>query len=330
MMISWLLLWASTSVFAEVVDPPGEGATVTEQQKDPKIPANFDAPFGSYPNMLNITQADLDAGIFHPVIVYPNDLYCDGETSLVVKDHRESQGLASPEDIAKGKRRALWRLWKRWTERILRLVLKPCTLKIDKNEYALGKYDENRVTMYSSEMFEDTSHTIDGFGGKRTVHLGIDLSAPIGTPVHAISDGIVHSLGYNADHGDYGFVVIIEHSWGNTSPSNLTSRIDDASDYSTPDGTAVKNRVWALYGHLDRSVLRRKRRTGDPVRKGEIVGRVGGPHENGGWKAPHVHFQLSVHEPNQPHDMPGASSVKDRTAALLQYPDPRYVLGPLY
>jgi hypothetical protein len=46
-------------------------------------------------------------------------------------------------------------------------------------------------------------------------------------------------------------------------------------------------------------------------------------------KMPHVHFQLSSHPPDT-HDMPGAVSIEDRPRALLDYPDPRLVLGPLY
>jgi murein DD-endopeptidase MepM/ murein hydrolase activator NlpD len=78
--------------------------------------------------------------------------------------------------------------------------------------------------------------------------------------------------------------------------------------------------------------VKRKRscRPGLAVTKGQVIGRVGDVYENGGWNAPHVHFQLSMNPPDQPHDMPGASSVEDRPKALLQYPDPRYVLGPIY
>ena len=49
---------------------------------------------------------------------------------------------------------------------------------------------------------------------------------------------------------------------------------------------------------------------------------------NGGWN-PHLHFQLSLLEP-ETHDLPGAVSVADRSWALRAFPDPRLVLGPLY
>jgi hypothetical protein len=46
-------------------------------------------------------------------------------------------------------------------------------------------------------------------------------------------------------------------------------------------------------------------------------------------RAPHVHFQLSI-EPPETHDMPGAVALADRNKALVQYPDPRWVLGEIY
>ena len=43
----------------------------------------------------------------------------------------------------------------------------------------------------------------------------------------------------------------------------------------------------------------------------------------------HVHFQLAVNPPPT-HDMPGVVALSDRDEALLEYVDPRYVLGELY
>jgi len=169
--------------------------------------------------------------------------------------------------------------------------------------------------MYESDLFDDLDNTIDGYGGRRTVHLGMDLGGPVGTPVHAFCDGIVHSVGYNPELGDYGHVIVVEHSWGG-------------------DMNGEKKRCWALYGHLDESALTTTAKAvikpGDAVKKGQVLGRMGDIYENGGWINSHLHFQLSTKPPDQPHDMPGASSVQDRKQALLQYPDPRYVLGPMY
>ena len=42
-----------------------------------------------------------------------------------------------------------------------------------------------------------------------------------------------------------------------------------------------------------------------------------------------VHFQVSLIEPST-HDMPGVVNGAQREQALLDYPDPRLVTGPLY
>ena len=82
-----------------------------------------------------------------------------------------------------------------------------------------------------------------------------------------------------------------------------------------------------LYGHLDAASTADKR-AGDIVRRGDVIGWLGAPSENGGWP-PHVHFQLSLAEP-EGHDMPGVVSDTQHSKALETYPDPRQVLGPLY
>ena len=81
--------------------------------------------------------------------------------------------------------------------------------------YSIGRYDEDRVGMYVQDLFE----------GRRTVHIGIDIGAPVLTPVHAFWEGTIHSCGYNDAPGDYGYVLVTEH---------------------VLDG----QRLWALYGHL--------------------------------------------------------------------------------
>ena len=265
----------------------------------------------------------------------------------VVNDNRNAQSLATSKEILDVKRRPF--LWKVFRRMIMRRVVLPLRsfLSIPRMRtegrnisngksryhgrplYDIGKYDENRVSMYSSEHFQDMENEIDGFGGQRTVHLGIDLGGPVGTPVYAFESGVVHSIGYNPEHGDYGYVIVVEHILPLRKDYN-----NDGNEMHTTNATESippAKKVWALYGHLDRSVVRNGRRQpGGSVRKGEIIGRIGDVDENGGWKEPHVHFQLSIQPPKTPHDMPGASSVKDRATALLMYPDPRYVLGEIY
>ena len=179
-----------------------------------------------------------------------------------------------------------------------------------KNErkYSVGKYNEKRNGLYTTPMFQNKSYEVDGYDGERNIHTGIDLFGPVGDKVFAFTDGIVHSAGYNEALGDYGNVIVLEH------------------ELMTENGT--KQKVWALYGHLNSKSIKGKK-VGMRIKKGKMIGRIGDVHENGGWPNPHVHFQLSIHPPDT-HDMPGVVSENDREKALLHYPDPRIVLGQLY
>jgi len=159
-------------------------------------------------------------------------------------------------------------------------------------EFSIGKYDEFRPDMYNTSIF----------GGIRNIHMGIDIGGPEGTPCFAFMDGEISHFGYNSEPGDYGNVVITKH-------------------------VISKTTFWALYGHLDSSSISNIS-VGQEVKTGEIIGRFGNTQDNGGWE-PHLHFQLSLIEPIT-HDLPGVVSSEDREQALLDYPDPRLVLGPLY
>lgn len=159
-------------------------------------------------------------------------------------------------------------------------------------EFDIGRYDELRPGMYSTDLFSDG----------RFLHVGIDIGAPVGTPCMAFDDGEISNFGYNPDDGDYGYVVITKHI------------IDGRS-------------VWALYGHLNSKSIEDKE-IGQKISKGEVICWMGDKHENGGWES-HLHFQLSLKEP-ETHDLPGVVSPDNRDQALQDYPDPRLVLGPIY
>ena len=256
--------------------------------------------FGTYPNPLELTEQDR-AG-FHSVVVFPAD-----EHIPVLDLRHSSDGIAPEEDRKKSKKeKSLFKQLQRTIVNISRRFRKKPLIQ-PRGKWAVGKYDENRVGLYSTEMFEDTENSIDGFAGQRTLHLGVDLMTNAGAKVYAFCDGVVHSAGYNSELGDYGNVVVIQHN--------------------IPGGAKPRT-VWALYGHMDAGTIRGKK-PGSRILKGQVIGRVGDIHENGGWVAPHLHFQLSI-DPPATHDMPGASSIEDRPRALINYPDPRYVLGPVH
>lgn len=164
--------------------------------------------------------------------------------------------------------------------------------RLRSSPYGVGKYNEKRKNMYTTELF----------AGVRDIHLGIDLAAPVGTPVHAFSDGTIFMFDYLKAEGDYGHTVITKHLF---------------------DGVEL----YALHGHLNARSIQNKV-IGQTVSRGEVIAWLGDTHENGGWN-PHLHFQLSYVRPTV-CDMPGTASDADRIEALKIYPDPQLVLGKLY
>jgi len=94
----------------------------------------------------------------------------------------------------------------------------------------------------------------DPFTGVRTFHTGIDIAAPVGTPIKATLDGRIATTGYSAVYGNY---VIITHDGGYQS----------------------------LYAHMHRIQVKR----GQRVTQGGILGLVG----NTGYSTgPHLHFSV--------------------------------------
>ncbi|MCQ2375144.1 MAG: peptidoglycan DD-metalloendopeptidase family protein [Salinivirgaceae bacterium] len=87
------------------------------------------------------------------------------------------------------------------------------------------------------------------------MHNGIDLTAPVGTQVHATGDGVVVSAGFSS--GGYGKKVIIDHGFG----------------YKT------------LYAHLNDTYVK----VGKKVKRGDIIGEVG---NTGRSTAPHLHYEV--------------------------------------
>ena len=126
--------------------------------------------------------------------------------------------------------------------------------------YGFGPYGEKR-SVYATDQFGDAASP-----ERRTRHLGIDVFAPTGTPVHAPLPGKVAFVAYNAEPLDYGHTLILEHETG--------------------DGA----RFWTLYGHLGAS-LPGLIKVGQTVAPGQLIAHLGDWHENGGW-APHLHFQV--------------------------------------
>jgi murein DD-endopeptidase MepM/ murein hydrolase activator NlpD len=117
---------------------------------------------------------------------------------------------------------------------------------------------------------KDLSRIASGFGYRidpiyKTVkmHAGLDFTAPQGTPIYSTADGVVKVAGRS--DGGYGNHVVINHGYG----------------YET------------LYGHM----YRIKARTGQRVKRGDLIGYVGSTGKSTG---PHCHYE--VHKNGQKLD----------------------------
>jgi len=122
--------------------------------------------------------------------------------------------------------------------------------------YDVGRYDEDRRGMYTSDLFGSSDD--DENSSRRTVHVGLDIGAPVNTNVYAFTEGKIHSVGYNSDLGDYGHVIVIAHTLQN-------GKI-----------------VYALYGHLSAKSITGKY-VGQAIKRGQLIGSLGNTAENGGW-----------------------------------------------
>lgn len=93
----------------------------------------------------------------------------------------------------------------------------------------------------------------DPFSGEFHIHTGVDISAGVGTPVHASADGIVAFAEWS---GAYGKLIVIRHG-----------------EFQT------------YYAHLSRVGVV----DGQQVRRGEIIGATGA---TGRVTSPHLHYEV--------------------------------------
>jgi murein DD-endopeptidase MepM/ murein hydrolase activator NlpD len=98
----------------------------------------------------------------------------------------------------------------------------------------------------------------DPFAAEGEVHPGVDITAAMGTPVHAAADGIVSGAEFYTGTG-YGRMVKVDHG----------------------------NGMVTMYAPLSRLAVV----TGQEVRRGEIIGYSG---STGRTTGPHLHFEVRV------------------------------------
>jgi len=154
-----------------------------------------------------------------------------------------------------------------------------------------GGYMEPRA-LYGTEAYERIGNK--GIES-RTIHLGIDLWLPPGTPVFALFDGEVVVAVDDAGDKEYGGLIILKHH---------------ARDLP----------FYTLYGHQTVESAE-KHRIGDRIKKGELVGIIGDHPENGNW-APHLHFQVMLSLLSYENDFPGVAYPGEMELWRSICPDP--------
>ena len=114
-----------------------------------------------------------------------------------------------------------------------------------------------------SRMPVDGVRLTSGFGmrthpvlGGRRGHKGVDLGAPVGTPIYATADGMVSKAEW---FSSYGLYISLEH------------------------GGDIQTR----YGHMSRLNVA----AGQQVRKGDLIGYVGSTGRSTG---PHLHYEVRI------------------------------------
>jgi 4-aminobutyrate aminotransferase-like enzyme/Ser/Thr protein kinase RdoA (MazF antagonist) len=165
-----------------------------------------------------------------------------------------------------------------------------------KFDLGVGIWGERRA-IYAARAFESKVSA----GRRRTMHLGLDLFAPAGTPVRAPLDGTVVSTAVCDAPQDYGGVVLLEHE---------------------PEPGL---RFCTLWGHLQHNSAP-PAEVGRTVRAGDIIGYLGDWSQNGGW-IPHLHLQLVLTPERDVGAIVGVG--EPELADLWQdlYPDPAVFAG---
>lgn len=156
----------------------------------------------------------------------------------------------------------------------------------------VGGYFEDRFIYRRSTHFDANAES-------RNLHLGIDVWMEAETPVYTPLDATVHSFQDNANFGDYGPTIILQHQL---------------------EGTTF----FTLYGHLSRKSLEGLE-VGRKFKKGDRIAWLGNYPENGDWP-PHLHFQVMATMEGRSGDFPGVASATDREHFEQICPNPNLIL----
>lgn len=121
---------------------------------------------------------------------------------------------------------------------------------------------------------------------KKRPHKGVDLAAPLGTPIRSVGDGRITSIGRN---NGFGNMIKIQHN----------------KTYST------------VYAHMLK--FRKGLSRGSRIKRGEIIGYVG---QSGLATGPHCHFEFHINRhPKNPSTvkLPLSTPVGNKDLAVFKY-----------
>ncbi len=161
----------------------------------------------------------------------------------------------------------------------------------------IGRYNEYRL-IYNSDDFIDFS------GNRRTLHLGIDVFQPAGSPVFAPLAGSVFSLANNDAPLDYGGTIILQHE--------------------IPDREDGQILFYTLYGHLAPESFSNLA-VGSEISPGQQIATMGDIHQNGNWP-PHVHFEIITNILGETSTFVGVGTHAHRNVWLSLCPNPNLIL----
>lgn len=162
-------------------------------------------------------------------------------------------------------------------------------LNANNKSIAYGGYLEVR------NLYKRSKHFNKEGVAPRNIHLGIDCWCSAETPVFTPIDGKVHSFNVNADFGNYGPTIILEH-------------------------VVNGNTFYTLYGHLSKASLLGLC-VGQNFKKGTKLATLGDHTVNGNY-APHLHFQLILNIGEYKGDYPGVCALNELDYYKNNCPDP--------
>jgi len=171
-------------------------------------------------------------------------------------------------------------------------------------EFKINRLQKEHPTKFIADgyleprpIYTSTAYDKEGNSGpeSRAVHLGVDFWLPAHTAIHALFDAEVVTAVNDKGYKEYGGLIILKHS-------------EDTIPF------------YSLYGHLT-AESPSKFQLGDTLKKGDLIGHLGSPEENGEW-SPHLHFQIMLTMLDYKIDFPGVTYPKQIPVWKSLCPDP--------